>query len=80
MPLWNWRRETLGSCTLPGDIFNVPIRRDILQRVVRWQLAKRQQVHDCTSLRGKLCTFCVTTSLSMSGRSSRHELVAHIES
>ena len=49
MPLWNWRRETLGSCTLPGDIFNVPIRRDILQRVVRWQLAKRQQVRACNA-------------------------------
>ena len=47
MPLWNWRREALGSCTLPGDIFNVPVRRDILQRVVRWQLAKRQQVRVC---------------------------------
>ena len=47
VPLWNWRREPLGSCTLPGDIFNVPVRRDILQRVVRWQLAKRQQVRIC---------------------------------
>ena len=30
--------------TLPGVIFDVPVRIDILQRVVRWQLAKRQQV------------------------------------
>ena len=43
VPLWNWQRAALGSVTLPGDVFNVPVRRDILQRVVRWQLAKRQQ-------------------------------------
>lgn len=29
---------------LAGDVFDVPIRKDIVQRVVRWQLAKRQQV------------------------------------
>ncbi|XP_074581913.1 uncharacterized protein LOC141838361 [Curcuma longa] len=28
---------------LAGDVFDVPIRKDIVQRVVRWQLAKRQQ-------------------------------------
>jgi large subunit ribosomal protein L4 len=30
---------------LDGDVFDVPIRKDIVHRVVRWQLAKRQQVH-----------------------------------
>ena len=44
VPVFNWRREVVGEHTLPGDIFNVPIRKDILHRVVRWQLAKRQQV------------------------------------
>lgn len=29
---------------LAGDVFDVPIRKDIIHRVVRWQLAKRQQV------------------------------------
>lgn len=28
---------------LAGDVFDVPIRKDIVHRVVRWQLAKRQQ-------------------------------------
>ncbi|KAF3657809.1 50S ribosomal protein L4 [Capsicum annuum] len=28
---------------LAGDVFDVPIRKDIIHRVVRWQLAKRQQ-------------------------------------
>ncbi|PSC72778.1 39S ribosomal mitochondrial [Micractinium conductrix] len=43
VPVLNLRAEPVGSYTLPGDLFDVPIRRDILQRVVRWQLAKRQQ-------------------------------------
>jgi len=29
---------------LHGDVFDLPIRKDIIHRVVRWQLAKRQQV------------------------------------
>lgn len=45
VPVFNWKREVVGEHTLPGDIFNVPIRKDILHRVVRWQLAKRQQVN-----------------------------------
>lgn len=32
-----------GSVTLADDIFGLEPREDILQRVVRWQLAKRQQ-------------------------------------
>jgi hypothetical protein len=28
---------------LPGEVFNAKVRRDLLHRVVRWQLAKRQQ-------------------------------------
>lgn len=31
-----------GSVDLPDDVFDVEVRADILQRVVRWQLAKRQ--------------------------------------
>lgn len=33
----------VGSVELGGDIFNIPVRRDILHRVVRWQRAKKQQ-------------------------------------
>ncbi|KAL8549007.1 hypothetical protein ACS0TY_008043 [Phlomoides rotata] len=32
-----------GLMVLAGDVFDVPIRKDIIHRVVRWQLAKRQQ-------------------------------------
>lgn len=44
VPVYNIAGETVGQTTLPGSIFSVPVRRDILHRVVRWQLAKRQQV------------------------------------
>lgn len=43
VPVYDLERRQVGSYTLGGDIFDVPIRRDILHRVVRWQLAKRQQ-------------------------------------
>ena len=34
---------------LPGDVFDVPIRIDIMHQVVRWQRAKAQQVTSCLS-------------------------------
>ena len=37
-------RSQVGECALPGDLFNVPVRVDLLHRVVRWQRAKKQQV------------------------------------
>ncbi|KAH9317950.1 hypothetical protein KI387_019719, partial [Taxus chinensis] len=39
----NMRNEDKGMVMLAGDVFDVPIRKDIVHRVVRWQLAKRQQ-------------------------------------
>ncbi|KZV46134.1 hypothetical protein F511_29096 [Dorcoceras hygrometricum] len=39
----NFQNEDKGFMVLAGDVFDVPIRKDIIHRVVRWQLAKRQQ-------------------------------------
>ncbi|KAK8968621.1 hypothetical protein KSP40_PGU016504 [Platanthera guangdongensis] len=39
----NFQNEDKGYMVLAGDVFDVPIRKDIIHRVVRWQLAKRQQ-------------------------------------
>ncbi|CAM6095847.1 unnamed protein product [Calypogeia fissa] len=39
----NFAKEDKGKAVLSGDIFDVPIRRDIVHRVVVWQLAKRRQ-------------------------------------
>nr|CAB3490147.1 unnamed protein product [Digitaria exilis] len=40
----NFHNEDKGFMVLDGDVFDVPIRKDIVHRVVRWQLAKRQQL------------------------------------
>eukprot|EP00249_Psilotum_nudum_P007341 c20490_g1_i1 orf=483-1160(-) len=39
----NFIKEDKGVAVLAGDVFDVPIRRDIVHRVVCWQLAKRRQ-------------------------------------
>ncbi|KAK9089747.1 hypothetical protein Scep_028829 [Stephania cephalantha] len=43
IPVTNFLSEDKGYMVLAGDVFDVPIRKDIVHRVVRWQLAKRQQ-------------------------------------
>lgn len=43
IPVTNFHNEYKGVMSLAGDVFDVPIRKDIIHRVVRWQLAKRQQ-------------------------------------
>lgn len=43
MSVKNFQMEECGKVTLGGDVFDVPLRPDIIQRVVRWQLAKRRQ-------------------------------------
>ncbi|GER49747.1 50S ribosomal protein L4 [Striga asiatica] len=43
IPVTNFHNENKGFMVLAGDVFDVPIRKDIIHRVVRWQLAKRQQ-------------------------------------
>ncbi|XP_057534782.1 uncharacterized protein LOC130813081 isoform X2 [Amaranthus tricolor] len=43
IPVTNFHFEDKGLMTLAGDVFDVPIRKDIVHKVVRWQLAKRQQ-------------------------------------
>lgn len=41
--LFNLHGEQLGSVQLPGEVFNRPVRIDILHQVVRWQRAKARQ-------------------------------------
>lgn len=54
VPLFDIDKNKIGSYTLPGDVFDVPIRIDILHRVVRWQLAKRQQGTHKTKTRSEV--------------------------
>ncbi|KAL5075532.1 hypothetical protein RYX36_014516 [Vicia faba] len=43
IPVTNFRNEDKGYMVLAGDVFDLPIRKDIVHRVVLWQRAKRQQ-------------------------------------
>jgi large subunit ribosomal protein L4 len=43
-----------GSVTLPDDVFGLTPRVDIIQRMVRWQLAKRQAGTHRTKTRGEI--------------------------
>jgi large subunit ribosomal protein L4 len=54
VPLYNIDREAVGKFVLAGDVFDVPIRKDILHRVVRWQLARRQQGTHKTKTRSEV--------------------------
>lgn len=54
VPVYNLDNQEVGQYTLPGTIFRVPVRTDILHRVVRWQLAKRQQGTHKTKTRAEV--------------------------
>ena len=43
-----------GSVDLPDDIFGLEPRADILQRMVRYQLSKRQRGTHKTKMRGEI--------------------------
>lgn len=54
IPVTNFLDEDKGFMVLAGDVFDAPIRKDIVHRVVRWQLAKRQQVFHFTTAIGHI--------------------------
>ena len=83
VPLLDWAGATTGTTVLPGAAFDVSVRRDILQRVVRWQLAKRQQVRrklqatvhsDAQQYRR---FFCSAPCSFVTGRPSRNWKIGH---
>ncbi|KAJ3677143.1 hypothetical protein LUZ60_002867 [Juncus effusus] len=47
----NFQNEDKGFMVLAGDVFDVPLRTDIIHRVVKWQLAKRRQGTHSTKTR-----------------------------
>jgi large subunit ribosomal protein L4 len=42
VPVRNFQGDTLEECSVSSEVFAAPIRKDILSRVVQWQLAKRR--------------------------------------
>jgi large subunit ribosomal protein L4 len=43
MPVIDCQGQVVGTVHLPEHIFGIPVRKDILHRVVRWELAKRRK-------------------------------------
>lgn len=48
----NWDKKSVGKVELPSDIFEQPVRKDLLHTVVRWQLASRRQGTHATKTKG----------------------------
>ncbi|MDZ4661807.1 MAG: 50S ribosomal protein L4 [Pseudomonadota bacterium] len=45
--VYDWQKDKSGTVELPDEVFGVPWRADIVQSVVRWQLASRRSgTHD----------------------------------
>lgn len=39
----NWENKKVGSVELRSDVFEIPVKKEILHSMVRWQLAGRRQ-------------------------------------
>ncbi|MBC86449.1 MAG: 50S ribosomal protein L4 [Bdellovibrionaceae bacterium] len=39
----DWNNKKVGTAELSADVFEAPVRKEVLHEVVRWQLAKRRQ-------------------------------------
>ena len=51
VPLYNWDKKEVGKVELSSDVFELPLHGDVLQTVVRWQLACRRQGTHSTKTR-----------------------------
>lgn len=48
----NWKKEKVGTVSLPEDVFAQPVKQEVLHTVVQWQLAKRRQGTHMVKTRG----------------------------
>lgn len=48
----NWKKEKVGSVELAADVFETPVKKDVLHTVVQWQLASRRQGTHMTKTKG----------------------------
>ncbi|RYZ90002.1 MAG: 50S ribosomal protein L4 [Proteobacteria bacterium] len=48
----NWKKEKVGQVELAADVFETPVKKDILHTVVQWQLASRHQGTHATKTKG----------------------------
>lgn len=50
----NWSNEKVGSIELAPEVFDIPVRKDVLHLMVRWQLASRRRGTHSTKMRGEV--------------------------
>ena len=48
----NWKKEKVGQVDLAANVFETPVKTDILHNVVQWQLASRRQGTHMTKTKG----------------------------
>lgn len=48
----NWKKETVGQVELAADVFERPVKKELLHEVVKWQLAARRQGTSATKTKG----------------------------
>lgn len=48
----NWKKEKVGSVELAADVFETPVKKEVLHTVVQWQLAARRQGTHMTKTKG----------------------------
>jgi large subunit ribosomal protein L4 len=48
----SWDKKKVGEVELPSEVFEQPVRKDLLHAVVRWQLASRRQGTHMTKTKG----------------------------
>ena len=50
--VYNWNKEKVSEIDLSSEVFEAPVRKDLMHTVVKWQLAKRRQGTHATKTRG----------------------------
>lgn len=48
----NWKKEKVGQVELAADVFERPVKKEVLHEVVKWQLASRRQGTAMTKTKG----------------------------
>lgn len=48
----NWKKEKVGQIDLAADVFETPVKKEVLHTVVNWQLASRRQGTHMTKTKG----------------------------
>ena len=52
VPVLNWDKKEVGTVEFPKEILEAPVRKDLMQAVVKWQLASRRQGTHSTLTKG----------------------------